>query len=608
MVINLKKSIFIFIFISSSLFSQEMSNLDPEFINSLEDAVQDQVSGNNSEDDELDFLLNSKTSVKKNLEILRLLKKQVDELESSMLGEGKSAETEFARFGNSFFSSIQSTFMPINIPNLSDDYILDYGDKLNIQVVGSNSNLYKDLIIERDGSVLIPNYGRLVIAGKTFQDSTLATQAFIQSKSFGDEVYVTLSEIRDIQIIVIGGVESPGIYTVSGSSNVLGVLNAAGGISASGSFRDISLIRNNELFKTIDLYELLIFGKNFFDINLKSGDVLRVNPINFNVGISGAINNQAIFDIKTGETLADLLRFAGGISQNHEYQSSIILERNDGSKFTRLEISDPSNVVLKPKDSVIVPSYEKELSAARKVSINGFVNLPGEYNIRDGEKLSELIRRAGGYKSNAYPYGSLLFRQEIKLRSEQYDKRIYTDTINYLVSNLGTSTSSQTLTGDFIKVLIEEFKSQQPIERIVTEFDLNAIKNNPALDLLLADGDRIFIPQLPQEVYLFGEYNEPLVVRYSPELSLNEYIAMAAGESDSATAHAIVIDPNGRATYIKRKNFNIFTKQIPIYPGSVIYLPREIGRVEGVQYAAMVAPIFSSLALSLASISAIDNN
>ena len=238
------------------------------------------------------------------------------------------------------------------------------------------------------------------------------------------------------------------------------------------------------------------------------------------------------------------------------------------------------------------------------------VKRPGIYNIQEGETLSGLISRAGGYKENAYPYGGVFFRKSAEEMSAKFNKRIYSDTINFLVSNLGSGggNSSQPLTGDFLKILIEESKAQDSIGRIVTEFDLNKIKASPMLDTKLKDNDVINVPALSQQVYLFGDFNQPLILPYNPEFTPEQYVSLAAGKKTSATKHTVIIDPDGKSHYFASSKFSLFNENIDVYPGTIIYLPRELGKVNGVQFAAAVAPILSSLTLSLASINTITDD
>jgi len=94
---------------------------------------------------------------------------------------------------------------------------------------------------------------------------------------------------------------------------------------------------------------------------------------------------------------------------------------------------------------------------------------------------------------------------------------------------------------------------------------------------------------------------------YNAEYGIRDYIKMVAGKKESATNHLIIIDPDGKSKYVRDSRFLSFNDNIDLYPGSIIYMPRNIGKVKGVQFAATVAPVLSSLAISLASLNSIDN-
>lgn len=253
------------------IFSQSSANLDEDFINSLPENLQDEINNENAEENQVDKLLNSKTSSLKNKEALKLLKQKIEDLDNQInKNEDAYKDNRLERFGDSFFSSIQSTFMPVNVPNLRDDYILGIGDKLSIQIIGDSSEILNGLTIERDGSLSIPDLGKVFVAGSALSEAKIIINNYIQSKTIGNEVYVTLNELRDISVVILGGAISPGVYTISGGSNVLHAINVAGGISENGSYRKVKILRNGELVKKIDLYETIIFGKGLFDFDLRS--------------------------------------------------------------------------------------------------------------------------------------------------------------------------------------------------------------------------------------------------------------------------------------------------------------------------------------------------
>jgi protein involved in polysaccharide export with SLBB domain len=606
----------IFMILSFHAYSQSSSSLDEDFLTSLPESVQKELQEDSEEGEKpVERLLNSKTSSLKNKEILKILQKQLSVLEDRMKSEDEKMFTPLERFGTAFFNSSQSTFMPVNVPNLNADYILDVGDKLSLTIVGSNPIIIDDLLVDRDGSLTIEEFGKVFIAGKNFSEAQVIVDSFIQGKSIGNEVYLTLSELRDIQVIMLGGLNNPGIYTISGGSNPLHALNVAGGINDNGSFRNISIKRAGQDISTLDLYDTLLLGNtNILERHLRSGDTIFVHPVDFFVPISGGVNNPAIFDLKQGESLSNLINFAGGFSQDNFNLGNVILERDNGFGINIQEITKKElpNIVLQPRDSIVVPMYSREMKSSPQITISGAVKRPGKYNIQEGATLSEIILRAGGYKKDAYEFGGMFLRKSVQELDKAFGKRIYADTINFLVSNLGQGAggggSQQPLTGDFLKILIEESQSQDIIGRVIVDFDLNAMKSNASSDVKLQDKDVIEIPFMPEHVYLFGDFNQPVTLPYNPEYNLNDYIELAAGKKSSATQHLILIDPNGMSHYYQKPRFSILERQHDIYPGSIIYLPRELGKVEGVMFAAAVAPILSSLTLSLASINSITND
>ena len=136
-----------FLLFSGIIFSQSSSNLDEDFLKSLPEDLQDELSSENADEQQVDKLLNSKTSSLKNKEALKMLKQQIEELEGKINISSDSSDKGLQRYGDSFFSTIQSTFMPVNVPNLREDYILGIGDKLSLQIVGDRSEISDGLTI-----------------------------------------------------------------------------------------------------------------------------------------------------------------------------------------------------------------------------------------------------------------------------------------------------------------------------------------------------------------------------------------------------------------------------------------------------------------------------
>jgi len=599
-------SYFIFIFtflISLSMGAQELSN---EFLEGLPESIRDNIEVQNeiAEDQELEVLFRSDTSAEKNKMILRKLEDQLDALKKLVEPDDPNntkAIKKLERFGDSFFSSIQSSFMPINVPNLGADYIVDVGDSFELMLTGKTNKKGMTLEVQRDGSLMIPEIGKINIAGKKLKEANDMVTAFIDEASIGLNAYLTLSNIRDVQVLLLGGVESPGIYTLSGGSNILGALNVVGGIKPEGSYRNIELRRDNEVLEVIDLYDIFVKGEYDIKNTLRSGDTIFVNPTALNIPISGGVNIEAIFEILPSETIDDAIRYAGGFSQSFAGFNYVTLQKTtlNESRIIDIGISDLDKVNLTPRDSILVPYFTSTNDPIKYVTIEGSVNRPGQYYINDNETLDSVLTRAGGYKSNAYLFGAALFRHSAIELQKQFAQMNYADTVNYIISGMGKPGGGS---GGSLDLLVEELRAQSYSGRVV--IDITSQKNR---DILLNHGDRIVIPKLPDVVHMFGDFKNPANITYNSELGVEDYLDFAGGLKKSAYNELVIIDPDG-TSHVYRSGLLPFKKNIDLYPGSIIYAPRDIGKLSGITYAAAVSPILSSLALSLASLNSISNN
>ena len=105
---------------------------------------------------------------------------------------------------------------------------------------------------------------------------------------------------------------------------------------------------------------------------------------------------------------------------------------------------------------------------------------------------------------------------------------------------------------------------------------------------------------------MFGDFKQPSNLEYTPSAMIEDYIALAGGLKDTAYKELIIIDPDGKTQIYTKARF-LSRGNVDIYPGSIIYAPRDIGRLNGLLYASTVAPIVSSFALSIAALESINN-
>jgi polysaccharide export outer membrane protein len=603
----MKKILVLLIFIFSieviSQGSLDQSYLNQEFLEGLPPAIREQIEGQNqiNEEEDLEKLFRSDTSIEKNKILLQKIQDQLVDLKKSMSLDSDIENKMLSRFGDSFFRTLQSSFMPINIGNLGSSYIVDVGDSFNFFMTGK-VELNEVLMVQRDGSLVIPTYGKVYVAGLSLIKAEETVQNFVDSISIGVNAFLSLKSIRDVQVLITGGVENPGIYTLSGGSNILGALNVSGGISKSGSFRNIDLKRGGKIIQSYDLYDIFVYGNFDEKVTLRSGDTLFVHPSSAQIPVSGAVSYEAIFEIKKNETIKDLIEFAGGFSEGFSDYEYIQLQRvtNKFNSIQDINIDSLDQYTLKPRDSIFVPLFHSEDNKIKSVSLTGMVNRPGEYFINEGETLKELIDRAGGLKNNAYIYGAALFRQKAQDQEQIFAQVNYSDSVNFIISNAGQSNN---LNKSIIDLLTEELRSRNLPGRVVLDFNeaISGKLNNFALE----DGDKIVIPSMERVVYLFGDFRNPSNLSYDSTFNVKNYIDLVGGVKDSAFNELIVIDPDGKSHVYKRTFFD--RSDIEIYPGSIIYAPRDIGKLTGIQYASSISPILSSLAISLASLNSIKN-
>ena len=597
---------FFFILFPNYISAQEQQ-LDEDFLKSLpsnirNDFIKEMEENQAVKDEVYTAPQTSIDTLESNLEKIQLQLKQIERT----LDKEKSYN-KLERFGPDFFNTYQSTFMPINEPNFSGEYVVDRGDTLKIQMIGT-TNGDISAVVQADGSISIPEVAAINVAGLSLKDVGAVIQAALSESYIGVKTYTTLTNMRNITVLVIGNTVSPGVYTFTGGSNVLSVLNASGGIDNKGSFRSVLIKRNSEVIEEIDLYDVLINGNLKFKHGLRSGDAVIVESKGPEISISGGVSNPGIYEIKkSGESASEMIEYAGGLIPG--VVDKVVIERkSEGEKtYISLNLSELKDFKVKNGDDIKIPSYDSASNPIHMVEISGEVMLPGKYTVNDGETLTSLLKRAGGYTDNAYAYGGVLTRENAKDIERVINERIYQDMIKFIA----TSANAKEIVsggGNTLPLILSEFKNVVPVGRVTAEFDLTRLKMNKSLDTKLQDGDHIHIPAFSQEIYVLGEVITPGARLYDPKAKAEDYINKSGGLGIYGdNKRVVIIAPNGDSYLWENSLFSRSQSKFDIIPGTVIYIPREIGKMNGLNYASAIAPIFSSLALSLASLNSINN-
>ncbi len=307
-------------------------------------------------------------------------------------------------FGSEIFKNSNSSFTPnLNLAT-PKNYIVGPGDQLNVNVYGNSVANWK-LEVSPEGNINIPEAGILNVAGKTIDQVTNDIKNKLTAYHFsigkGTSVQVSLGNIRSIKVIIIGNVKKPGTYTVPSLATAFNALYAAGGPNDRGSYRQIEIIRNNKIIRTLDIYDFLTKGDQQNNIGLQDQDIIRVPAYRTHVTMLGEVNNPAIFEVLPGETLADVLRFANGFT-DQAYTSRIKIYQisNQQRRITDITESEFKNYhPLRGDKYIVEPILER---FENRVVIAGAVFRPGDFQLEDGLTLSQLIKKAAGLTEDAF--------------------------------------------------------------------------------------------------------------------------------------------------------------------------------------------------------------
>ena len=299
---------------------------------------------------------------------------------------------ELKPFGYDLFAGTPNTFAPVTNVPVSPNYLLGPGDMLQIMFYGKTNSAF-GLEINRDGTVNFPDLGPVGLAGLTFQEAKDMLQTRINAQMIGVQASISMGELRSMQIFVLGEAYKPGAYTVSSLSTITHALVVSGGVSDIASLRNIQLKRAGKTIASLDLYDLLMHGDTESDVRLQPADVIFIPTVGDLVSVNGQVLRPAIYELKGGESVADLIALSGGLGPK-AYPSNASIERIQGGGFLTvldLDLTKPSDLklLLKSGDGLNVSAIKDRME--NTVSLEGHVYYPGSFSWTEDMRLSDLI-------------------------------------------------------------------------------------------------------------------------------------------------------------------------------------------------------------------------
>jgi protein involved in polysaccharide export with SLBB domain len=307
-------------------------------------------------------------------------------------------------FGSELFDNPILNFEPNLKIATPVNYILGPGDELQVSVYGVQI-FNATLPVSVEGNIDIQNVGQIAVIGMSIEAATQKIRGAIAKvystvKSRQSQVGVSLSKVRTIKITIIGA-KQPGNYSVSSLATVYNALYLAGGPGKNGSYRNIELLRNNKIYKTVDIYRFLVNGDQSDNVSLKDNDVVLIPAYSQRVTIAGEVKRPGIFEMKTDESLKDLLTFASGFTE-YAYTASINVIQKTAKEFKvrDVKLSEIETYKTLSGDEFRITKILNRFE--NRIRILGAVFRPGTFSFFEGMKISDLIKKADGLKEDAY--------------------------------------------------------------------------------------------------------------------------------------------------------------------------------------------------------------
>lgn len=406
-------------------------------------------------------------------------------------------------YGHSIFKEYDLTFAPNENMATPENYKLGPGDEIFIDIWGANETTISR-IISPDGFIKIDLCGPLTLNGMTIKEAEeylrrkLGKIYSLTGEDAQSQMKLTLGSVRAINVNVMGEVTWPGTYYVSSLSSIYHALYAAGGITELGSVRNILLFRDGKEIANVDVYDFLINGNVAEDVILKEGDVVLVPTYDMLVSVGGKVKRPMIYEMKEGETVKNVLDFAGGF-KGDAYKANVNLLRQSEremqlftvleSQYDKFQVMDGDSLTVSP----VLDRFEN------RVEVKGAVYRPGAYQFcEDINTVKKLISIADGLKGDAF----------------------------------------------MNRAIVQREKPDFTYETIA--FDLAAVMNGTAADVALQANDVLFISSIHdlQDMGSFtvsGEVARPGTYLFAANTTVEDAIVQAGGLLESASTAKIDI-------------------------------------------------------------------
>ncbi len=402
-------------------------------------------------------------------------------------------------FGAELFTGSSLSFQPDLRIATPVNYVLGPDDALAISVYGLQEASF-NLTISPEGTIYIPNVGQISVSGMTVEAATARIRdkmspIYSSLRSGASKLSVSLGKIRSIRITILGAAKS-GTYTISSLSTLFNALFLAGGPAQNRSFRKIELIRSNRVLKVVDLYQFLLTANQSDNVRLQDNDVIRLPVYETRVEVKGEVKRPGIYEMLKSENASDLLTFASGFTDS-AYKATVKVYQVTETERRIKDLPFTDFVKYVPNSGDLFEVSKISNRFQNRVTIEGAVYRPGDFELTPGLTAGQLIRKADGLREGAYTGRAQVFR------------------------------------------------TKEDISKEIISFNVRDAINGIS-DVLLQKDDSVSIFSITQLTDIFdvsvqGEVRRPGTFTYRDSLTLKDLILQAGGFSDAAFPQKIEV-------------------------------------------------------------------
>lgn len=438
-------------------------------------------------------------------------------------------------FDRGRFPSVNDVPVPAN-------YVVGPGDELDLKIWGA-VDMAMRLPVDRQGQIVVPKVGPVTVTGVKASELDDYLKKQIGKVFANFELSASVGKLRTIQIFVVGQARNPGAYTVSSLSTLVSAIFESGGPAATGSMRKIDLVRSGTKVASIDLYKFIQSGDAAADARLLPGDVVVVPPAGPRVALSGAVDNQFIFELAgEQESVAQILSYSSSSTTLTKPQK-ILVERVDnrqtkGPREVQERALDDAGLKSTVRDGDVITLLKVSPQFANAVTLRGNVASPLRYAFKPGMKVSDLIPEVDALIVEDYYAKKNILVQYESGRAVSMDRILGEAKANLSEINWDYASVERMDPGQ-VKTTLIPFNLAKAIRQKDPENDLT-LKPGDVVTIYGINDIPIPLEKRTQFVKVSGEVQAPGIYQIKAGETMPDLIQRAGGLSKHAYAYGTI--------------------------------------------------------------------